>query len=75
MNNAGNVALKKRARLENTFGGEDFGRLASYAVDGDTSTSNLERCASGGDSPNNSWLQVDLEEEYVVVSIAMYVQG
>ena len=73
--NADNVALNKPASLEKTVGGDVTGRLARYAVDGDTSTSDLNRCASGDDPTNNNWLQVDLGDEYVVTSIKLFVQG
>jgi hypothetical protein len=67
--------VNKPASLVKTWGGSQYGRLASYAVDGDTSTSDLNRCAMGDDSTNNNWLQVDLGDEYVVTSIKLYVPG
>ena len=72
--NTGNVALSKPASSRKTWGGDVEGRFAKFAVDGDTSTSDLSRCAGVDDSTNN-WLQVDLGDKYLVVSITLFAPG
>ena len=71
----GNLALNKPASLAKTYGGPITGRLAKYAVDGDTSTSNLERCANGDDRNNNNWLQIDLLDKHSIINITVYAPG
>ena len=75
MFNAGDLALRKPATLVKTYGGNITGRLSKYAVDGDISTSNLDRCASADDRNISNWLQVDLLAQYAIANVILYAPG